>query len=286
MSYYRILGLDSEPFSTSPDPAFFYGAKDHKAVLYRLLVALRLKRGLSLILGDVGTGKTTLSRRLYQVAAQNTDYDLHVILNPFFRTEEEFLGKLFDLFHLDAPPEGFSMGQKLDLIEKNLFERTKEKGRTVVLIVDEAQKLEPTSLEVLRVFLNYETNDQKLLQVVLLSQLEILPKIVNMHNLWDRISLKYMLNPLDFDEMKQMIEFRLQQAGYRGKKPIFPDDVLELIHQYTQGYPRKTTAFCHDILERLVMENKEAGSRQLVQTMIAEEDRILRAAEEAHSISF
>jgi len=285
MSYYRILGLEREPFSTSPDPAFFYEAKDHKAALYRLLIALRLKRGLSLILGDVGTGKTTLSRRFYQLASQDTSYDLHVVLNPFFHTESEFLMKLSELFHLDPPRNALSTGQHLDRIEKNLFQRTTEGKRTVVLVIDEAQKLEAPAIELLRILLNYETNDQKLLQVVLLSQLELLPIIVGCNNFWDRISLKYMLNPLGFEEMKQMIAFRLRQAGYRGGKPLFPDDVLDMVYGHTQGYLRRTTALCHNILERLVMEHKEVGSRQVVQSVIAEESRILQAAQEAYSIS-
>lgn len=285
MSYYRLFGLEKEPFSTSPDPSFFYEAKDHKAVLYRLLVSLRLKRGLNLILGDVGTGKTTLSRKFYQLSSQYASYDLHVILNPFFQSEMEFLIKLFELFHLEPPKSNISTGQYLDRIEKDLFQRTTEGGRTVVLVIDEAQKLQPPALEILRILLNYETNDQKLLQVVLLSQLEILPRIVGCKNFWDRINLKYMLNPLSFEEMKQMISFRLSQAGYRGKKPLFPDDTLEIVYHHTQGYLRKTTALCHNILERLVMENQEVGSCQLVQNVIAEESQILRVAQETYSLS-
>lgn len=285
MSYYRILGFEREPFSTSPDPAFFFEAKDHKAVLYKLLIALRLKRGLSLILGDVGTGKTTLSRRLYQSVSRYSTYDIHVILNPFFQSEWEFLAKLFDLFHLDLPQGNFSVGQRLDEIEKNLFQRTTEQGKTVILVIDEAQKLEPPALEILRILLNYERNDQKLLQVILFSQLELLPKIIGLKNFWDRISLKYMLNPLNFEEMKQMIDFRVQQAGYQSRIQLFPDDTHEVIYNHSQGYLRKTTVLCHNILEKLVMENKEVVSRQLVQNVIAEENRILRVAQESYALS-
>lgn len=282
MSYYRLLGLETEPFSTSPDPAFFYQARDHKAALYRLLIALRLKRGLSLILGDVGTGKTTLSRRLYQLASQEPAYDFHIILNPIFHSETEFLLKLTELFHLELPKSG-STGQYLDEIEKSLFQRSIEGGKTIVILIDEAQKLERPSLEILRTLLNYETNEHKLLQLILMSQLELLPKIIDIKNFWDRISLKYMLNPLSLAEMKEMIEFRLRHAGYRAKKPLFSDDTLEMIHHHTQGYPRKTTSLCHNILERLVMDNQEAADQEVVQRVIAEESVILRAAQAACS---
>jgi len=82
MSYYQILGLDKEPFSTSPDPAFFYESVSHKAALYRLQVPIKLKRGMSLILGDVGVGKTTLSRRLFQVLKREENVSSHLMLNP------------------------------------------------------------------------------------------------------------------------------------------------------------------------------------------------------------
>ena len=85
MSYYQALGLTAEPFSTSPDPAFFYLSKGHKAALYRLRIALGLKRGMCVVVGDVGTGKTTLSRKLAQVLREEPDTALHMILNPFFK---------------------------------------------------------------------------------------------------------------------------------------------------------------------------------------------------------
>ena len=233
-----MFGLDKEPFSTSPDPSFFYQARDHKAALYRLLIALRLKRGLSLILGDVGTGKTTLSRRLYQIISQDPAFDFYIILNPVFQSEKEFLAKLAELFRLEVPREGFSVSDYLNAIEKKLLEANVNGQRTVVILIDEAQKLDKPALEILRTLLNYETNEHKMLQLVLMSQLELLPKIIGLKNFWDRISLKYMLNPLDLSEMKEMIEFRLKQAGYKAKSPLFTDKALELIHNSSEGYPQ------------------------------------------------
>src|SRR5438034_11582537 len=90
-----------EPFSSSPDPAFFYESASHKAVLYRLQIALKLKRGLSLVLGDVGMGKTTLSRRLFQLLKREEKVSSHLILNPVYETEAEFLTALVKLFGIE-----------------------------------------------------------------------------------------------------------------------------------------------------------------------------------------
>lgn len=278
MSYYKILGLTKEPFSTSPDPAFFYQAREHKAALYRLRISLRLKRGLSLILGDVGTGKTTLSRRLYQILSQEENYDFHIMLNPFFQTEKEFLIKLADMFHIELAA-GASTMDYFDAIEKTLFQKGVEEKKTVILLIDEAQKMSPSSLEVLRTLLNYETNEYKILQLILMSQLELLPKIIHLKNFWDRVSMKYMLNPLSLQEAKEMIEFRLVQAGFKGAHPLFAEEAFQTIHDYTQGYPRKITALCHNVLEKLVMDNREIADTEVVQELIAQENAILRAAE-------
>ena len=101
MSYYRVLGLEAEPFSTSPDPAFFYQSKEHTSALYRLRIAIELKRGLSLIIGDVGTGKTTLSRRLAQLLKEEPKAIMAMVLNPYYESEKQFLADLAERFHIE-----------------------------------------------------------------------------------------------------------------------------------------------------------------------------------------
>ncbi|MFH0799989.1 MAG: AAA family ATPase [Pseudomonadota bacterium] len=284
MSYYRILGLEREPFSTSPDPSLFYKSKDHKAALYRLMISLRLKRGLNLILGDVGTGKTTLSRKLYQILSADNGFDFHIILNPTFPSELAFLAKLAELFHPQASQTNFSVADYLNAIEKKLLELDAREKKTVVILIDEAQKLDRPSLEILRTLLNFETNEYKLVQLVLMSQLELLPKIVGLKNFWDRISLKYMLNPLNQFEMKEMIQFRLREAGYRAKLSLFTEDAYEEIYSYSEGYPRRTTALCHNLLERIVMDNKEVVDRRIVQQVVFSERAILDVAQKISEI--
>src|SRR5512137_2334846 len=100
MSYFKVLGFDKEPFSTSPDPEFFYLSKEHETALTNILIELRLKRGLSVILGDVGTGKTTLSRKLVQELKDRDDFIFHIILDPTFENEQFFLTSLTRNFEI------------------------------------------------------------------------------------------------------------------------------------------------------------------------------------------
>lgn len=272
MSYFKVLGFEKEPFSTSPDPDFFYLSKEHEAALANILIELRLKRGLSVILGDVGTGKTTLSRKLIQELKDRDDFIFHIILDPSFESEELFLTSLAKNFEInigsDTPTGIVALRESL---ERFLFQKGVSENKTITLIIDEAQKLNEFSLEVLRVLLNYETNEFKLIQLVLLGQLELHSKITDMANFFDRISFKYTLNPLDLEETKEMIEFRVKQAGYSGNIHLFLDEAVKEVHQYTRGYPRRTTMLCHRALKTLVLKNKFVVDAPLIQEMINEE---------------
>jgi len=271
MSYYKLLGFDKEPFSTNPDPDFFYQARGHMAAFYRIRIAVELKRGLSLVLGDVGTGKSTLMRKLIKVLSEEPEVMVKIILDPTASSEYEFLMLLGDAFGLTPQVQSVS-GYKKD-VEHFIFEEAAVKGRVVVLFIDEAQKLSPSSMEVLRVLLNFETNEMKLIQIVLLGQMELLSTMSQIKNLWDRIALKYVINPLEKYEIRELIRFRLKQAGYLSSTPLFDEDAVGDIYQYSQGYPRKTTMICHDALEYLVMHNRQVVDREVVENLIKQEVR-------------
>lgn len=267
MSYFKLLGLRTEPFSTSPDPAFFFLSREHKAAFCRVQIAITLRRGLTVILGDVGTGKTTLSRKLAQALNSERNVRLHMILNPYFKSEEQFLIRLAKQFRVELPPQPTTL-DCMEAIERFLFKTGVEEQQTIVLLIDEAQILPDFVLETLRVLLNYETNEYKILQLVLLAQLELLPRISRMPNFWDRIALKYVINPLGRDEVKALIDYRLRQAGYSRRKPLFTDEAVDLVWQYTQGYPRKLSLICHNCLENLVMYDKKRVDAKLLGRLI------------------
>lgn len=266
MSYYEVLGLKTEPFSTSPDPAFFYRSSSHNAALQRLEILLRLKRGLGLILGDVGIGKTTMSRALVQNFANDSEYIFHIILDPSYKSEFQFLSSLARMFGIK--PSSRSTLDYKEEIERYLFKKGVDEHKTVVLLIDEGQKLSTPFLEMLRIVLNYETNEYKLLQLVIVSQMELLPRIKKIKNFYDRIGLKYIINPLDEKETKEMIYFRLRQAGLEDQKKLFTDGAIKLIFGHSQGYPRKTSMVCHDALEYLVMNGKGIVDESVVREVV------------------
>lgn len=279
MSYYKILGFDREPFSTSPDPDFFYLTREHESALTNVLIDLRLQRGLSVILGDVGTGKTTLSRKLIRCLTERGDFIVHFVLDPCYDNEYLFLLSLVRNFGINLeqyahPGTAGNQPSVLDLkeaLEKFLYQKCIIENKTVVLIVDEAQKLSEPFIEVLRVLLNYETNENKLLQLVLLGQLELHSRIVGIPNFLDRISFKFVLNPISFPEAKDMIYFRIRKAGYQSNSPLFLDEAIHLIHKTAKGYPRKITLLCHRALKSLVMRRKWVVDEALVQELIDED---------------
>jgi len=272
MSYFEVLGLQKEPFSTSPDPGFFYRSLEHTTALHRLEIAIRLRRGLSLILGDVGTGKTTLSRTLFQAFNGEEDkFIFHMILDPNYKSEYQFLAALTNIFKVT--PDFRSTIDHREAIERYLFQKGAEDDKTIVLLIDEGQKLSQPILEILRTLLNYETNEYKLLQLVIMSQMELLPRIKKIRNFMDRVSLKYIINPLDEKETGELINFRLKQAGCTKEGFLFTPEAVRKIYEFSQGYPRKIALICHNCLERAVMLGKEMIDEDMVNRLLQEEEK-------------
>ena len=271
MSYYTALGLAKEPFSTSPDPSFFFRSTSHVQALTRMEIAIRLRRGLSLILGDVGTGKTTLARTLLANFPQEEGFAFHMILDPSFDSEYQFLLHLARMFGVRTAVK--STLDCREALESHLFQSGVNEQRTTVLLIDEGQKLSLDILENLRVLLNYETNEFKLLQVVIFAQMELLGRIRRIKNFIDRVALKYIINPLSEEETARLIQFRLDSAGLSGSEILFLPEAITAIHRFTQGYPRKISLLCHNALETLVMHDRHVVDAALIEGLIRDESR-------------
>jgi general secretion pathway protein A len=271
MNYCGVLGLCREPFSLSPDPTFFFRSYSHVQALDRLEIAIRLRRGLSFILGDVGVGKTTLARTLVNHFPPEDQIVFHMVLDPSYESEYQFLLSLCQMFGLGS---GFkSTLDCREALEHCLFQRGVAEGKTTVLVIDEGQKLPLELLENLRVLLNYETNEYKLLQVVLFAQMELLPRVKRIRNLMDRVALKYLLNPLDEQETAELIRFRLDAAGLSEGRQLFTPEAIRQIHRFTGGYPRRIAKLCQRTLEELLMRESWMADESLVRELIADESR-------------
>jgi len=270
MEYFKLLELKKEPFSTSPDPAFFYESHEHKECLNRLEISIRLRRGLSVVMGEVGTGKTTVSRMLIQrFAKEQKNFVIRIILDPTFKSEFEFMRNLCASFGIETTSRS-TFEYKNDL-ENYLLQKGVKEKKVVVLIIDEGQKLSPTYIEVLRTLLNYETNEYKLLQLVIFSQPEFLHKMRRQPNFLDRISMGYNINPLNLEDSKGLINFRLKIAGMNSNRILFTDKAIRLIYTHTQGYPRRLTMFCHDALISMIRQNKKVVDEKYVLDNVRQE---------------
>jgi len=268
MSYYSSLGLKKEPFSTSPDPDFFYHSSSHDTAIKRLEIAIRLRRGLSLIFGDVGTGKTTLLRALLKAFKNEPGFEFHMILDPGFKSEYQFLSNLVNMFGI-TPAFRSTLDFK-EALERHLFTAGVEKNKTIILLIDEGQKITLENLEVLRMLLNFETNEYKLLQLVIMAQVELMPRLSRVRNFMDRVCLKYTINPLGESETRELIEFRLKQAGLDSRRSLFTDEAIRLVYQHSQGYPRRITMLCHDALETIVMKGSATVDAGVINSLAAQ----------------
>lgn len=272
MNYYEALGMNREPFSTSPDPEFFYPSTSHETALRRLEDTIRQQRGLSVIFGDVGTGKTTLLRALLQTFKDDKNAIVHMILDPGYESEFQFLSTLVNFFGITP-----SFRSTLDFkegLQQYLFQKAVEEKKIIVLLIDEAQKISLKNLEVLRMLLNFETNEHKLLQLVIMGQMEFLERTRRIKNFSDRIALKYSINPLDAKETSGMIDYRLRKAGCDQGVSLFTDDALKLVYLHTGGYPRRIAMLCHDALQMMVTKGVGRVDPEIIRGLVFQEIQI------------
>lgn len=269
MEYYEILHLKREPFSNSPDPDFFYAAPSCQDSLQMLEIAIRLRRGLNVVLGEVGTGKTTLSRVLLKAFEGEPDrFEIHLLLDPGFQSDREMLDYLLRLLGGEPVKDG-TVTQLKDQLQGILFKRGVEEGKVVVLLVDEGQKLSPSGLEIIRELLNFECNQYKLLQVVIFAQMEFWDRIKGMKNLLDRVNTILSLRPMSVHEARAMIQHRLVQAGMSPDRILFTEQAVKVIHRAAAGHPRRIINLCHHALLRALALGKGQVTAQLVRQIRA-----------------
>jgi general secretion pathway protein A len=237
--YEAYFSLEDPPFVLTPDPRFLLRSKGHHEILASLLYGITSQKGLMALIGDVGTGKTTLCRALLRELPD--DVQSALVLNPHL-SDAELIGTILD--DLGVERRGGTRGELMTTLSQYLLAAGSE-GKTVVVILDEAQQMSVESLEQIRLLSNLETATRKLLQILLVGQpeLEETLKLRELRQLDQRIAIRCYLGPLPKRETFRYIEHRLRIAGLPGALP-FTRSAMARIHRYSRGIPRVINLVC------------------------------------------
>jgi len=242
--YESFYGLSAKPFRLRPDPHFFFGSKGHKRAMAYLEYGLSQGEGFIVITGEVGAGKTTLVRNLFNKLSSEQIVAAHIVNTHL--DSDDTLRMVVSAFGL--PYENVSKADLLTRLEQFL-RASDAQGRRALLVVDEAQNLKPGTVEELRMLSNFQTDDKCLLQTFLIGQPEFRATLHSpgMQQLRQRVIASYHLGPMDAEETKLYIEHRLSTVGWKGD-PTFSDGAHEAIFNYTGGIPRKVNTLCDRLL--------------------------------------
>jgi len=266
--YHQYFGLSEAPFSIAVNPRYLFMSTRHRDALAHLLYGVGSGGGFILLTGEVGTGKTTINRCLLEQLPDNTD--VAIILNPALNALE-LLASVCDELGIKYDLQAHSLKTLTDQLHTFLLENH-ARGRNTVIMIDEAQHLDFDVLEQIRLLTNLETNNQKLLQIILIGQPE-LAQLLNrpeLRQLSQRITARYNLEPLNLDETRAYIRHRLSIAGLAADRVIFPDSVVRKLFKQTRGIPRLINVLCDRILLGAYGQNKLQADQQMLQTAARE----------------
>jgi general secretion pathway protein A len=267
--YHDFYELKENPFNVTADPHFFYSSKSHSEAISNLFYGIEQRKGILVATGEVGTGKTTLCRKLLNQADKKTKFAF--ILNPNFSELELLQMITHDLGVRTREKNKFGLIHALN----QFLIKQANKGNNVVLMIDEAQNLSTEQLEQIRLLSNLETEKEKLLQIILIGQPELDEKLQlpEMRQLQQRITVHFHLEPLEKTDIKTYIHHRLQKVLRSSdsiRNILFTEQALEAIYRFTRGTPRTINILC----DRALL----AGF--VAETFLIDENIILNCAKE------
>src|ERR1700730_1636753 len=255
----KYFGFNEHPFITTPDPRFLYFSSQVKEALAKCEFMARDRIGPIYMYGPIGSGKTSLVRRLQEKLSQDERYNVKLLISPNLKSSNAFLRLILETF--DVKTER-SYTASLSNFEQYLVQQFEE-GKVPVLLIDEAQNMTRDTLKLIHYLLNFETNKTKLLQIVLVGQEELGTKIMQYRELASRM-FPIAMNAMSLDDLRDMISFRLTVAGH--KEPLFADEAeaYKTLYSYTKGLPRDAIKVCFELLIELVAQgNKRATAKQV-----------------------
>ena len=263
--YTNYFGLTEAPFSIAPDPRFLYLSDQHREALAHLLYGVSSNGGFVLLTGEVGTGKTTVSRCLLEQMPEHTE--VAFILNPKYSVMG-LLSAICDDLGIDYSPSS-EMKDYVDALNEHLLENHRN-NRQTVLIIDEAQNLSADVLETIRLLTNLETTTRKLLQVILIGQPELLAMLERpeLRQLNQRITARYHLRTLREEELAGYIAYRLSVAGVECR--LFPDETIRRLYRLTNGVPRLVNIVCDRALLGTYVERETQVSNRTLRKAASE----------------
>jgi general secretion pathway protein A len=237
--YCEFYGLKERPFNVTADPAFFFLSSHHKEALAHLHYGVRQRKGIIVITGEIGTGKTILCK--FFLSQLDNKIKTALILNPYF-SEIQLLEAIVKDFGINIKSKTrFSMIWELN----NFLLKESEVGNNILLIIDESQNLKPHQLEQIRLLSNLETEKNKLLQIILVGQPELNRKLnlYELRQLQQRIMVRYHIVPLVKKEVGEYIQHRLNIAG-PANRIKFTDEAVQVISDFSSGLPRLINIIC------------------------------------------
>ncbi len=258
----KYFGFNEHPFISSPDPRFLYFSSQVKEALAKCEFMARDRIGPIYMYGPIGSGKTSLVRRLQEKLSLDERYNVKLLISPNLKSSNAFLRFILETF--DVKTER-SYTASLANFEQFLIQQYQE-GKIQVLLIDEAQYMNRDTLKLIHYLLNFETNTTKLLQIVLVGQEELGAKILHYRELASRM-FPIAMNAMSLDDLKDMIHFRLTVAGHPGA--LFAEQEAEeaykTLYSYTKGLPRDAIKVCFELLIDLAAQGKKHATAKQVE---------------------